>query len=82
MVKTYKRKTNRGEWSQESLENSVDAVVERKMGYMIAAKTFSVPQTTLERKVKGAQETSATSSSTSIKVFLAKAPCFHKRRRE
>jgi hypothetical protein len=34
------------------MKNAVDAGIEEKMGYMLAAKTFSVPQTTLERKVK------------------------------
>jgi hypothetical protein len=61
------------------MEKAVDAVLEGKMGYMLAAKTFSVPQTTLERKVKGARENSATSLSTSMKVSLGpKHPVFTK----
>ncbi|GBP12702.1 hypothetical protein EVAR_10342_1 [Eumeta japonica] len=77
MGKTYKKKTNRGDWAQESMEKTVDAVIEGKMGYMLAAKTFSVPQTTLERKVKASRENLAASSSASIKVPLGlKRPIF------
>ncbi|GBP39102.1 hypothetical protein EVAR_27463_1 [Eumeta japonica] len=77
MVKTYKKKTNRGDWTQESMEKAVDAVIEGKMGYMLAAKTFSVPQTTLEIKVKASRENLAASSSASIKVPLGpKRPIF------
>ena len=74
MVKKYKRKTNRGEWSEESMKKAVEAVVEGKMGYMLAGKTFSVPQTTIERKVKGARENSPPSSSTNIKVKVSLGP--------
>lgn len=52
MMKIYKRKTNGGDRSEENMKNTVDSVVEGKMGYLLAAKTFSVPKTTLERKVK------------------------------
>ncbi|CAK1600154.1 unnamed protein product [Parnassius mnemosyne] len=55
MVKNYKRKTERGNWSEQCMKNTVDVVSEEKMGYKLAAKTFSVPQTTLERKVKKAR---------------------------
>ncbi|XP_043478272.1 MFS-type transporter clz9-like [Leptopilina heterotoma] len=52
MVRNYKGKSRRGDWSEESMKNAVDSVVEGKMGFCLAAKTFAVPQTTLERKVK------------------------------
>ncbi|GBP86806.1 hypothetical protein EVAR_99886_1 [Eumeta japonica] len=59
------------------MEKAVDAVIEGKMGYMLAAKTFSVPQTTLEIKVKASRENLAASSSASIKVPLGpKRPIF------
>lgn len=56
MVRNYKKKTSRGDWSEESMKDAVKNVVEGKMGYRLAAKSFSVPQTTLERKVKLARE--------------------------
>ncbi|XP_011165875.1 uncharacterized protein LOC105200151 isoform X2 [Solenopsis invicta] len=56
MVRNYKRKTDRGNWSEETMRNAITAVLERKMGYYLAAKTYSVPQSTLERKVKKARE--------------------------
>ncbi|CAH2090923.1 unnamed protein product [Euphydryas editha] len=40
------------------MKKAVEAVLEGKMGYMLAAKSFSVPQTTLERKVKKSRENS------------------------
>ncbi|XP_071052321.1 uncharacterized protein [Onthophagus taurus] len=52
MVRTYKKKTERGSWSEESMRNTVTEVVNGRMGYYRAATTFQVPQTTLERKVK------------------------------
>ena len=48
MVKSYKRTKD---WSKEVMRNMVDSVVQGKMGYYLAAKAFSVPQTTLERKL-------------------------------
>ncbi|CAH1961578.1 unnamed protein product [Acanthoscelides obtectus] len=42
--------TDRGGWTEEQMKNAVLAVVENKMGYYLAAKSFEVPQTTLERK--------------------------------
>ncbi|GBP26105.1 hypothetical protein EVAR_15118_1 [Eumeta japonica] len=63
MVKNYKRTTNRGDWSEEVMRNAVDSVVQGKMGYYLAAKTFGVPQTTLERKVKMLCESSKENAS-------------------
>ena len=57
MVRNYVRKTDRGKWSEEQMNNAISAVLEGKMGYYLAARTFEVPQTTLERKVKLARET-------------------------
>jgi DDE superfamily endonuclease./helix-turn-helix, Psq domain. len=56
MVRTYKRKSDRATWSDESMTEAVNACVNQVMGYQKAAKTFAVPQTTLERKVKAARE--------------------------
>lgn len=39
-VISYKRKTNRGEWSVEAMKNVVDVEIEGKMGGTLAAKTF------------------------------------------
>nr|CAI5854507.1 unnamed protein product [Callosobruchus analis] len=72
MVRNYKRKTERGNWSEQSMKNAVNAVVKREMGYKLAAKTYSVPQTTLERKVKAARvalEDPATSATSRIGIY-------------
>nr|CAI5824875.1 unnamed protein product [Callosobruchus analis] len=34
------------------MKNAVNAVVKREMGYKLAAKTYSVPQTTLKEKLR------------------------------
>lgn len=52
MVRNYTRKTNRQEWTTDSMNNAIQAVVSGQMGYLRASKQFSVPQTTLERYVK------------------------------
>lgn len=52
MVRTYKKKTKRGEWSAGTMKEAVSQVLSRKMGYKKAANQFGVPQTTLERYVK------------------------------
>nr|CAI5867355.1 unnamed protein product [Callosobruchus analis] len=72
IVRNYKRKTESGDWSEESMKNAVNAVVKREMGYKLAAKTYSVPQTTLERKVKAARVAleDPAASATSVKVPL------------
>lgn len=51
MVRTYERKTTRQQWSQASMQEAVEAVVNGSMGYYKAARQFDVPQTTLERHV-------------------------------
>jgi hypothetical protein len=56
MVRTYKKKTNRGEWNPESMKNAIDAVMMGEMGYKKAAESFQVPQSTLERRVKQTRE--------------------------
>lgn len=74
MVKTYKRKTNRGDWSEENMKNAVKSVIEGKMGYYRAAKTYGVPQTTLERKVKKVRENKNENDSGTIKMKVKLGP--------
>lgn len=54
MPTLYKRKegTRRGEWSQENLIKAANAVKENTMGVNEAAKAFSIPKTTLKRRLK------------------------------
>lgn len=56
MVRTYIRKTDRQNWSSESMLQAVLAVFNREMGYKKAAQQFNVPQTTLERYVAKKRE--------------------------
>ncbi|KAF2900054.1 hypothetical protein ILUMI_06138 [Ignelater luminosus] len=52
MPRNYKRKTNRQSWSVDCLTRALQEVFEGRMGYKKAARTFSVPQSTLEDRVK------------------------------
>ena len=54
MPTLYKRKegTRRGERSQENLIKAPNAVKENTMGVNEAAKAFSIPKTTLKRRLK------------------------------
>ncbi|XP_063915619.1 uncharacterized protein LOC135131703 [Zophobas morio] len=52
MVRDYVRKTERQNWSVQSMNQAVLAVVNEELGYKKAATQFGVPQTTLERYVK------------------------------
>ncbi|XP_022830992.1 uncharacterized protein LOC111359630 [Spodoptera litura] len=56
MVRDYKRRTNRGGWSEEQIKLAIQAVLDGKNGYKSASKTYNVPQTTLERKVNQARK--------------------------
>lgn len=49
MVRNYKKKTKRGEWSKEAMKKSVDDVLAKKSGFRKATSTYGVPQTTSER---------------------------------
>lgn len=67
MVSKYKRKTDRQNWSRESMQQAVIAAVSGELGY------FAVPQTTLERHVKKQQDNAGYSVS---KVLGAKMTVF------
>lgn len=75
MVRTYKRKTSRQSWSEENMQKAINAMATREMGAPKAATTFSVPQTTLERRFKIFKEdptiTGAEASKKSLGAFKA-----------
>lgn len=48
----YKRKIKRGAWSEKAMKKTAETVLEWYIGYMLVVTSFSVLQTTLERKVK------------------------------
>lgn len=52
MVRHYIKKTNRQEWSIDSMNRAIQAVINKEMGYYKASQQFNVPQTTLERHTK------------------------------
>lgn len=52
MVRTYKRKTERQGWTNESMQNAIEAVISGAMGYQKAADSFGVPRSTLVDRVK------------------------------
>lgn len=50
MVSNYKRKTNRGAWKEENMGRALQAVEEKRMGWLKASRHFQVPQATLRRR--------------------------------
>lgn len=56
MVRNYKRKTERQQWSEEAMKQAVQSVIDGSMGYKKASAKFNVPRTTLGRHVKNKRE--------------------------
>lgn len=56
MVRTYKRKTDRGCWSRESMLRAIESIINGEMGFEKASKTYNVPRATLHRRVKEAKK--------------------------
>ncbi|XP_023950599.1 uncharacterized protein LOC112054894 isoform X1 [Bicyclus anynana] len=50
MVRKYERMSGRQSWSEEEMAKAVAAVVSGKMGYKLAARTFHIPRSTLQRR--------------------------------
>lgn len=57
MPRNYKRTTDRQSWSTDSMEKAIRAIRDSKMGWLLASKTFGVPQPTLRRHVLGTNKT-------------------------
>ncbi|KAJ8936336.1 hypothetical protein NQ314_012409 [Rhamnusium bicolor] len=50
MVYSYKRKTNRGSWSQADMAKALEAVRNNEMGWLKASQIYNVPTATLRRR--------------------------------
>lgn len=50
MVRTYKKKTDQGQWSQEDMNKAADKVLTKKLSVRQAAETYNVPYTSLQRR--------------------------------
>ncbi|KAB0801102.1 hypothetical protein PPYR_05456 [Photinus pyralis] len=46
----YKRQSSRHSWDEGNMKQAIVAVREKKMGWLLASKTFNVPFTTLRRR--------------------------------
>lgn len=57
MPRNYKRTTDRQYWSEESMRKAIEAVRSNKMGWLLASKTFGVPQATLRRHASNSNKT-------------------------
>lgn len=52
MPRLYVRKTNRGEWTQETLVQACQTVLDKKLSMRNAAKQFGIPYSTLQERLK------------------------------
>ncbi|XP_063358232.1 uncharacterized protein LOC134647836 isoform X1 [Cydia amplana] len=50
MVRKYERMSGRQSWNEADMARAVAAVVSGKMGYKLAARTFHIPRSTLQRR--------------------------------
>lgn len=56
MVGGYIRKTERQNWDGNAMQNAIQAVLNKEMGWLKASKTFGVPCTTLRRRATNANK--------------------------
>lgn len=56
MVGKYYRKSNRLHWREEDMEAAINAIQEKRMGWLLASKTFGVPFSTLRRRCQGTNQ--------------------------
>lgn len=52
MSRSYKRKTTIGGWSKKSLKTAVDSVLKKQLSMHIAADSFNIPFSTLQKRIK------------------------------
>ena len=52
MVNKYKRLSDRQSWRPGDMRNAIAAVEREEMGWLLAAKTYNVPQATLRRRAR------------------------------
>lgn len=48
----YKRKSTRQNWTEQNMQQAIDAVLNKRMGWLLASKTYNVPFTTLRRRAR------------------------------
>lgn len=52
LVKNMSSQKKRQQWSEEAMREALQNIKEKEMGWLLAAKTFNVPATTLRRRFK------------------------------
>ncbi|KAL7634963.1 UNVERIFIED_CONTAM: hypothetical protein RMT77_015344 [Armadillidium vulgare] len=57
MSSLYVRKTNRANWSEESMINAVSDILEKKKNFREASSYYKIPLTSLNKRVKDMRET-------------------------
>jgi len=50
------RTTSRGEWSEENMKRAIQDVLDREMSERAAAKSYEVPRTSLQDRVKAVKQ--------------------------
>lgn len=52
MVRNYKRKTQKANWSEDDLKNALKSIEKKEMSIRAAAVSFQIPFSTLQERVK------------------------------
>uniref|UniRef100_A0A8D9EKN5 HTH CENPB-type domain-containing protein n=1 Tax=Cacopsylla melanoneura TaxID=428564 RepID=A0A8D9EKN5_9HEMI len=73
----YQRKTTRQSWCQEEMTQAIQEVLSGNMGYMKASKTYHVPQSTLEDRVRKARVQNLSSAEAARKSLGRYKPVFN-----
>jgi hypothetical protein len=60
-VSNSKRKRPRKSWSEENMARAINAINDKKMGWLKATKTFSVPHAALRREFNKIKDKDAAS---------------------
>lgn len=59
MPRKYKRKTNKGNWTADTLKRAIHSVCKKEMSIRTAAQRFNIPFTTLQNRLKNNNDESA-----------------------
>ncbi|KAF2886856.1 hypothetical protein ILUMI_19317 [Ignelater luminosus] len=51
----YQKKSTRQSWTEQNMQQAIDAVKEKRMGWLLASTTYNVPFTTLRRRASSSK---------------------------
>ena len=80
MVRNYKKKTDRANWSEEQMKLGILAVEKKEQSIRKAAVVFGVPKDSLNRRVKGKLKSLSTNERYKNVLVVDCGPCCYTER--